>query len=334
MEPPNPLVVQQAAAKLRDGGIVAFPTETVYGLGADALSAAAVRRVFELKSRPVHNPLIVHVTGDAMARRVVREWPDDAQLLARAFWPGPLSIVLHAAAIVPSEVVGGPRDSAATVAVRCPDHPVALALLFAFGAPLVGPSANRSGGVSPTTAEHVRSEFSDGEVMVLDGGPCITGIESTVVFLGEESTERDAGARVLRPGIVSAEQISAVLGRTVAGPADGHHDRPLRSPGLLESHYAPRTPARIVVACEAARIAAEEPRAALLAFSLPPSAPAIATMIQMPRTADLYAARLYAALREADSLNAAFIAVETPPTQGAVWSAIWDRLRRATTPRR
>ena len=170
--------IKEAASRLRDGGVVAFPTETVYGLGADAFSDAAVSRVFALKGRPSRNPLIVHVSGPLMAKRVTATWPVEAQRLADAFWPGPLSIVLPKRPEVPDIVTGG--MGSASVAVRCPDHPTALALLYEFGSPLVGPSANLSGSISPTTAAHVRAAFSEQDVLVLDGGPCATGIESTV----------------------------------------------------------------------------------------------------------------------------------------------------------
>src|SRR5262245_53340115 len=229
-----PEEIAAAVARLRAGGVVAFPTETVYGLGADALSERAVARVFELKGRPGNNPLIVHVASAAMARDVVAPgaWGREAELLSTAFWPGPLSIVLPRSAAVPANVTaGGPN-----VAVRCPDHPTTLALLEAFGGPLVGPSANPSGRVSPTTAAHVREAFGD-EVMVLDGGACRAGIESTVVSLV-------GTARVLRPGVIGAGEIGRVLARDVeearhAPQEESLASRPMESPGRLASHYAP-----------------------------------------------------------------------------------------------
>src|SRR5688572_5457056 len=230
--------IATAAEHLRAGGVVAFPTETVYGLGADAFNEQAVARVYELKGRPARNPLIVHVSGPEMARRVVAGWPDEAEALARAFWPGPLSIILPKSNGVPDLVsAGGP-----TVAVRCPLHPMALALLFEFEGPLVGPSANLSGQVSPTSSEHVRDAFGDTDVIILEGGRCSAGIESTVLSLADLRTPR-----VLRPGLVGPEEIARVLGRSVGmiDPRSAAHDGPLASPGLLDRHYAPRTPARL-----------------------------------------------------------------------------------------
>ncbi len=231
--------ISRAAARLRAGGVVAFPTETVYGLGADALREEAVARVFALKGRPPTNPLIVHVLDEAMARSVCSRWPAGAARLARAHWPGPLTIVVPRAEHVPRVVTSGGE----TVAVRCPDHPVALALLEAFGGALVGPSANRSGMVSPTTADHVRESFGEDDALTLDGGACRVGIESTVVSL--------AGARpvVLRPGAISPEMLALALGEdVVAGAlrepgARADPGAPLASPGMLPSHYAPRAPA-------------------------------------------------------------------------------------------
>lgn len=313
---PAPLSsVVAAAARLRAGGLVAFPTETVYGLGADAMNPAAVRAVFALKGRPSNNPLIVHVADEAMARRVAREWPEDAGKLAAAFWPGPLTIVVPKAAGVPDEVsAGGP-----TVAVRCPAHEVTLALLREFGGPLVGPSANPSGFISPTTAAHVREAFTEAQVLVLDGGPCRGGIESTVVSLSPSP------ARVLRPGLVSAAQIAAVLGREVGEGGGAHGGGALPSPGMLDVHYAPRTRA---VMMDAAQIAGVKGRAVVLAIS---AVEAPHRVIRMPADAAGYAARLYAALREADALGPDLIVVERPPLDGPIWRAVADRLGRAVS---
>lgn len=325
--------VRLAADRLRSGGLVAFPTETVYGLGADALSAPAVERVFRLKGRPPNNPLIVHVDGEAMARRVVRVWPESAARLARAFWPGPLTLVLPKAASVPSIVTGG-GDS---VAVRCPDHPLALALIAQLTGPIVGPSANPSGTVSPTTAEHVRRSFTDEEVLVLDGGPCRVGVESTVLSLVPRQP------LVLRTGAISPGQIEQVVGAPVAvdhGPAAT--DRPLPSPGRLPSHYAPRARAVLFESdAELHDIArSEESIVAILAIDpglAPPPAPQGRTsariLLRMPTDAVGYAARLYAALREADDLGAGLIAIERPGEPGGMWDAVRDRLSRVTAPR-
>lgn len=324
----GPEEIALAIARLRGGGLVAFPTETVYGLGADAFNADAVRRVFEVKGRPSQNPLIVHVSGPDMAAAVVARWPREAARLAEAFWPGPLSLILPAAPRVPPEVTAG----ATTVAVRAPAHPLTLALIEAFGSPLVGPSANRSGGVSPTCAQHVQAEFSEDDVLVLDGGPCRGGIESTVLWLADESW------RVLRPGLVSAAAIEAVLGRAVGGPApDGLSDdtqTPLGgalSPGLLGRHYAPRTPAALATLEEISRAG----RDTVVIVHSPGLVRAGASVIELPPDASGYARGLYEALRRADALNAAHLLIEPPPAsppaaEADLWGAIADRLRRAT----
>jgi len=347
---PDP--IEQAAAHLRSGGLVAFPTETVYGLGADALSEAAVKRVFEAKGRPAANPLIVHVTGLEMAATLTAgPLTESAAALMRAFWPGPLSIVLPKHARIPSIVTGG----GSSVALRCPDHPVALALLFAFGGPLVGPSANKSGGVSPTTADHVRGAFDPALVTVLDGGPCQVGLESTVISLHD--TGAAEGATILRPGVIGAAQLESVLNMPVGhGPAVAGAG-PLPSPGMLASHYAPR--ARTVLFSdwrELHALAEEAPRLVVLSHSVmaeesdlpPPSVRAggaPATLLRLPPRAADYAAALYSTLRRADDLHAppppTLIAVHRPPLpepadtgeEAAVWRAVHDRLARAAAPR-
>ncbi len=319
-------LIEQAVARLKRGGLVAFPTETVYGLGADALSDAAVAAVFALKGRPSHNPLIVHVDGPAMAARVCAAWPEEAQRLAAAFWPGPLSIVLPKARDVPDLITaGGP-----SVAVRCPDHPLTLELLRAFGGPLVGPSANPSGRVSPTTAAHVRAAFTDEQVMVLDGGPCRAGIESTVLSLTGDRP------RVLRPGVIGAAAIAAVLGCEVEDAAGQPAAAgPLESPGLLDIHYAPLTPAVLI---DAARLAAAVTPGDLIVARVSDRTPPGVPVIRLPDDAGDYAAALYRGLREADAAAPARIVVVRPPRDEgteaarAVWAAVHDRLRRATRP--
>lgn len=336
--------IASAAETLRRGGLVAFPTETVYGLGADAKNPDAVARVFALKGRPANNPLIVHVTGPDMAQPLTH-WSARASRLAAAFWPGPLTLVLPGRGALPESVTaGGP-----TVAVRAPDHPFALALLFAFGGPLVGPSANPSGRTSPTLAQHVRDGFPhalpDG-LTILDGGACNAGIESTVLDLSGPR------ACVLRPGVLGAAALSAALGEPVAPAGDGSNEAygdtgtPLKSPGMLDSHYAPMTPAVLVESgALSGFVAARErgERVAAVAFSLDAlGLSASHAVIPMPRTASAYAARLYAALREADALSPAptLIVVESPRTliaaatteDAAVWHAVLDRLCRATRP--
>lgn len=317
--------IARAAELLRSGGVVAFPTETVYGLGADAFVISAVERVYALKGRPKINPLIVHVSGPEMASRVIAPgaWSESAKALARAFWPGPLSIILPRNERVPELVTAGSPN----VAVRCPDHSVALALLFEFNRPLVGPSANLSGQVSPTTAEHVREAFTDDDVLVLDGGACRGGIESTVVSLA------GATPRVLRPGLISPEQIAEVIGgRVEIGPEtqnSGHG--PLASPGLLARHYAPRTPARLLERADLLRTleSAAHPHA-VIGHTLV-SVPERHALFLLPDDPEQYAAGLYAVLREADALQAEAVLIEKPAVDGAVWAAIMDRLVRATT---
>ncbi len=319
---PAPADIAAAAARLREGGLVAFPTETVYGLGADATNARAVRAVFDIKGRPAHNPLIVHVLDEAGARAVSARWPDEASALARAFWPGPLSIIVPRAPHVPGIVTGGGPN----VAVRCPDHPVALSLLDAFGGPLVGPSANRSGRLSPTAADHVRASFAPQEVMVLDGGACRIGIESTVVNLADNQP------RVLRPGIIGPARIARVLGIGVEYEQADHNSA--GSPGMLASHYAPAARAVLVDAPRISRaIEAAKGDAAVLALS--PLTVTARRVIAMPAGAQDYAAALYSALREADSLSPRLIIIEEPSELGddderAAWHAVLDRLRRAS----
>jgi L-threonylcarbamoyladenylate synthase len=279
-----------------------------------------VRRVFELKGRPSFNPLIVHVSGEEMARTAAAEWPDEASRLARAFWPGPLTIVVPKADRVPMVVTGG----GPTVAVRCPDHHVTLALLEAFGGPLVGPSANPSGRVSPTSAQHVREAFGERDVYVLEGGSCRGGIESTVITLAGPTP------RILRPGLIGAEALSIALGHPVdeALPRDAP-EGPAPSPGLQAVHYAPRTRAVLFASSQLDSVLASTPRAAVLTHSLL-NVPGPHMALPMPAEPGGYAARLYAALREADSLGPDLIAIERPPETRGVWGAIADRLARAT----
>ncbi len=309
--------VEMAAGFLRKGGLIAFPTETVYGLGADARNEAAVAQVFAVKGRPAHNPLIVHVSSVAMARECAAEWGADCEALAEAFWPGPLTLVVKRNESIPSIVCAGGD----TVAIRMPDHPTALALIERFGGPIVGPSANRSGQVSPTTAAHVFEQFG-GEVIVLAADACERGIESTVVDMTCEK------AAVLRRGVIGAEQIAQVVGRAVDDLGDQIAAGQAASPGLQERHYAPSTPARLVD--DVTELGGEW---VLLAYS---RLDAGVRGIAMPTEPDAYARRLYAALREADAMGAKEILIERPPQEGAtegasaIWRAIHDRLARAT----
>ena len=307
--------LDEALAALRRGEAIGLPTETVYGLAADASNPAAVRRIFALKGRPADHPLIVHVAGPEALDDWAREVPAAARALAAAFWPGPLTLILRKQAHVPPEVTGG-QD---TVGLRCPDHPVALALLRGFGGGLAAPSANRFGRISPTAAAHVREEFGEAVPVVLDGGDCTVGIESTIVDLS------GATPRILRPGMLGRERIEAVIGTVADG---GGADSP-RASGTLEAHYAPRTPllvlAREALEAEAAEQQALGKQVQLLALgTLPAGLPGLV----LPPDAAGYAHGLYASLRALDGRGANLLLVERPPEDGD-WRAVHDRLRRS-----
>jgi L-threonylcarbamoyladenylate synthase len=308
--------VEAAVAALRRGEVIGLPTETVYGLGADAGNPQAVARIFALKGRPADHPLIVHIAGAGQLRQFARDLPPAAEALARAFWPGPLTLILARAAGVPDAVTGG-QDS---VGLRCPAHPLALEVLRAFGGGIAAPSANRFGHISPTSAAHVRSEFGDAVPIVLDGGDCDVGIESTIVDL------LTAGRpRILRPGRISREQLAACIGDVEDGPGA---DSP-RASGTLDAHYAPRTPmlllSREAMEREASQQRTLGQRVALLALgALPAGLPGVA----LPDEAQAYAHGLYAALRALDAGDAHLLLVQRPP-EGRDWLAVNDRLRRA-----
>jgi L-threonylcarbamoyladenylate synthase len=309
--------ITEAADALRAGGLVAFPTETVYGLGADTFGCAALARVFALKGRPLDNPLIAHVSGPDQARRVVAEWTEAADALAERFWPGPLTVVLPRSADVPDEATAG----LPTVAVRSPAHPAARALIERFDGPISAPSANRSGHVSPTSAAHVLEDFpACADLIVLDGGPCSVGIESTVLDL------TGAAPSVLRSGGVSIDALREVLGDVAVTVTTGQG----ASPGTAQAHYAPHTVTEIVETGDiGARLARMDERAAVLCFEGEGiTAPHVA--IAMPDDDEAYARRLYGALRDADALGCERILIERPPHSGGLWDAVHDRLRRAT----
>lgn len=312
--------VAQAAAILQAGGVVAFPTETVYGLGAAALNPQAVARVFEIKGRPRFDPLIVHVAEAQAAFELWQTVPTEARQLAEHFWPGPLTIVLPKKELIPDIVTAG-LD---TVAVRIPAHPLALELLRTFGGPVAAPSANRFGGVSPTTAEHVRQDLGQAVDLILDGGACTVGVESTVIGL--------VGGRavLLRPGATPVEEIEAVI-----GPVEqmvGSHGRIL-SPGQMPRHYAPRT--RLVVV-DREELTEKPPekwpglRVGLLAFSGPLHRPGFKAVEVLSPQGDLRqaAANLFAALRRLDAMGLDLILAERVPERG-LGLAINDRLERA-----
>jgi L-threonylcarbamoyladenylate synthase len=303
--------VRRAAEILKRGGLVAFPTETVYGLGADAANAEAVARLYAVKGRPADHPVIVHFAGAEQAFAWAREVPEAARQLAARFWPGPLTLILKRSQLAQDFVTGG-QD---TVGLRVPSHPVAQKLLREFKKGIAAPSANRFGLVSPTTAAHVREDLGDEVDLVLEGGPSDVGIESTIVDLS------GAGAVLLRPGGISEEQLGITLRTPTA-------DSPRHSGGL-ERHYAPRTPARLVPTHALDKeISSTANRIAVLAFSRPDER--VDYWLRMPRDPAAYAQRLYAALRELDSAGCEAILVEAPP-QAAEWAAVLDRLRRACT---
>jgi L-threonylcarbamoyladenylate synthase len=294
--------IKKAADIIRAGGLVVFPTETVYGLGANALDAAAVRRIFALKGRPPNSPLIVHVASVEHAREFTAEWPDAAEKLAREYWPGPLTIVAPKRSIIPDEVTAG----FPTVGLRMPRHPVALELLREAGVPIAAPSANRFTQLSPTTTQHVRDAFGDETPFLLDGGPCEVGLESTVIAITKD------GLEVLRPGMAFVED--AVAAGEVGEAAH-------RSPGQHKKHYSPRTRVLLV---HNGRLP-ETGRGAYLWLAHKAHA---SVVVQMPAEPEAYAAQLYMRLHEVDRDGWDWIAVELPPDTRE-WSAIRDRLKRA-----
>lgn len=312
--------IETAVQALRNGELVAFPTETVYGLGANAQNPAAVRRIFEAKGRPANHPVIVHLDSPRYLHRWVREVPEGAIKLAEAFWPGPLTMVMPRAAHVHDVVTGG-QD---TIAIRVPAHPMAQQLLTAFGGGIAAPSANRYGRLSPTRAEHVREELGDSVRLVLDGGECQLGLESTIVAF-EGST-----VRLLRPGSVTAGQIRAVVGELAIGAA---HESP-RVPGTTPSHYAPATPMIIVPAGEidaqADAASGGGKRIAVLAQRLPLRSHKYVTWINAGRRPESYGRDLYSNLRTLDRAGCQRILVQEVP-EGERWDAIRDRLRRAAS---
>jgi L-threonylcarbamoyladenylate synthase len=329
-------VIAEAAAVLARGGLVAFPTETVYGLGARGLHAEDVLRIFAAKERPQGHPLILHVDDEAMAKTLAATWSDRATRLARAFWPGPLTLVVARAAHVPDAVTGG----LGTVGLRAPRHPVALALLRAAGEPLAAPSANAHTHVSPTTAAHVVRSLGDRVDLVLDAGPCVHGIESTVLDLASDVP------RVLRAGAASLEAIRAIVPETVYEAVDVAGDVPRASPGLASKHYAPRT--RVVLVDQGLGFADETARQVLAAgasarigtivwsdearTSLDGRSRAgtldLAMSAALPAEAEAYGRGIFAALHDADDAKLDVLFVERVPDAPSWW-AIADRLRRA-----
>lgn len=312
--------IEAAVQILRDGGLVAVPTETVYGLAADASNPVAIRRLYAVKGRPAGHPVIVHIAGIEELSRWALAVPEAARRLAEACWPGPLTLVLPRTPSVPDEVTGG----LPTVGLRVPDHPLTLELLRAFDGGLAAPSANRFGRVSPTTAADVRADLGDEVDLVLDGGPCVVGVESTIVDCS------DGPPTILRPGAVTAERMEAILGAPVRSATHGES----RAPGMLPAHYAPRAEVIVVeeeaaAAALASRLGRAGARAGLLTSSHHPPVPAVA-LLAAGETPDDYAAVVYDRLREADRLGLDVLVVVPPPAVG-VGVAVRDRLARAAT---
>jgi L-threonylcarbamoyladenylate synthase len=327
------LTIEAAARALEAGRLVALPTETVYGLGADAENPQAIAAIYAAKGRPHDHPVIVHVAPAAAPHLALNAWakdiPLEARQLADAFWPGPLTMILKRADHVPAAVSGG-QD---TVGIRCPSHPVAIRLLQAFKGGkggIAAPSANKFGAVSPTTAQHVRDEFGapgagSPIAFILDGGPSEVGIESTIVDLSRLATH---GPVLLRPGQISAEAIAAVIDRMPVAP----DARAPRASGTLESHYAPHTPVAMqdtaTLSASLARLQGSGRKVALIHYAAQAQASRVHAALQLPATPDGFAHALYAALRAMDGAGADLILVEAPPQDGA-WLGVNDRLRRA-----
>lgn len=306
--------IEEATQVLLRGGLVAIPTETVYGLAADASNDEAISKVFSLKGRPSDRPLIVHLGDESWLDQWARDIPPYAHALAKAFWPGPLTLVLLKQTHVSSQVTGGQP----TVALRVPNHPMALALLHRFGRGLVAPSANRYGHISPTSADDVKAEFGDQAPLILDGGACDVGIESTIVSCLDEHP------RVLRLGSISSEALAAVAGRAVEM---GSGEDGVVVPGQVLSHYAPRTPTGWLSAADGIPQGIETAKVGFLGFSEPTRS--YEHCIVLPQDPTLAARRLYASLRALDDLGLDQIVIESPPS-GDEWAALRDRLDRAT----
>jgi L-threonylcarbamoyladenylate synthase len=316
--------VLRAAELLRAGEAVALPTETVYGLAANALDETAVAKIFQIKGRPANNPIIVHVAGNEMAKRCVKSWPELAGKLSKAFWPGPLTLVLPRAEIIPEIVTAGGE----TAGVRWPSHPFIQAVIRECGFPLAAPSANLSERVSPTNAEHVRRQLGGKIPLVVDGGQSQVGIESTVLDLTVSPP------RILRPGMIHAESLAAVTGNIQHPTSGGQHSN-LKSPGLLKKHYAPKAKLILLSWRDEADL-----RSQLSTFNLQPSTSHVIAHTQIPsgknfagvsvipHDAEAFARAIYAELHRCDEAGADLIVVEAPPVLPE-WSGIADRLRRA-----
>jgi L-threonylcarbamoyladenylate synthase len=316
IEAPSDHAIECAVEHLKSGGLVGLPTETVYGLAASTLDADAIDSIFRVKGRPSDNPLIAHVWGPDDAKVIVDGWDERCDLLASAFWPGPLTMVLHRSSSVPSGASGG----RSTLAVRSPEHPVARRLLQAFSGPVSAPSANRSGGISPTSADHVAAEFeevdSDGTLLIIDGGPCALGIESTVIDLTSPVP------RVLRPGSITNEMIQEVIGEVDGSRIESQS----ASPGTGSRHYAPSTPLKLI---RSDQLHEHTATTSVVIGTSSILDGASGPRIGLPSDPDGYAEGLYDALRRADSMNHDSILVVLPG-DGPEWRAVLDRLERAS----
>ena len=313
--------IAQAVTLLKAGDLVAFPTETVYGLGADARNPAAVEKIFSAKGRPADHPVIVHLPDLSHIERWAINIPKIAYRIAAAFWPGPVTLVLQRHPDIPAIVSGGQSS----IGLRVPNHPIALQLLQAFNDGIAAPSANRFGRISPTTAQHVRDELGNAVQLVLDGGACEVGIESTIIDLTGERPQ------ILRPGMISAEAITAALGVSLVIASEARQESP-RVSGSLEAHYAPRTPLQLLSASAIAEqirlaVASGERIAVLAATNEAPQSKNV-IWVSAAASASTFAHDLYANLRKLDATNCARILVEQVP-QDAAWQAIRDRLQRA-----
>ena len=318
--------IEHATKLLHQGRLVAFPTETVYGLGADASNPEAIRRIFKVKNRPANHPLIVHISGVEQLKDWAQKIPESAKTLASAFWPGPLTFILNKKPDVPLEVTGGQN----TIALRMPDHPVALALLSKFEGGIAAPSANIYCRISPTQASHVEDELGDSVDMILDGGACKIGVESTIVDLTGPIP------KLLRPGLISKAEIEGVLGIEImtADTTSENSSQNNRAPGMNAVHYAPITPTAL---CEHDKLTAvlnnlrvQNKRVGLLSYQFNPPENRFMNMLCMPEQAESYAQILYACLRELDNKGLDIILIEqTPDTDD--WIAINDRINKATS---
>jgi L-threonylcarbamoyladenylate synthase len=314
---PDDPAIREAAAILVEGGLVAFPTETVYGLGADGLNPEAVARIYAAKGRPSTNPVILHVADIDAGRSLVSQWPAAAGILTERFWPGPLTLVLPASEKVPAIVrAGGP-----CVALRCPAHPVALALIRAVGRPLAAPSANRSQHLSPTRAEHVAASLGEKVDLILDGGPTEAGLESTILDLSGPQP------RVLRPGPITPAELAALIGPVELWAGAVQAGDAQAAPGMAERHYAPRARLDLVVA--GTGLSATSGRVAYVALGALPPLPEGVRGVSLPLNPEAVGARFYALLHELDDAGFERVVMERPP-EGEAWMAIRDRMQRAS----